>query len=155
MSEDLFQLLPNRGVMNGGLYCLRHRVAIILSSPAGNHPELAAEPDTGHPRIDLQSTKTGLLGLLNRSKSSDTHPLLKGTGVGMDQWLNEDMGFADAVIFVLLAFADFSFLVYLRRARARRHRDQKMMRCLAIAVDMENASDSFPVLRRWPTRRAG
>jgi len=65
------------------------------------------------------------------------------------------MGFADAMLFTLLALADFCFLIYLRRVRARRARAQKMMRCLALAVERENASRPFPVAKRWVLRRAG
>jgi hypothetical protein len=154
MGKDLLQLLPNRGVLNGGLYCLRHRVAIILSSPAGCHPEVAAEPNIGHTGIAFQSTKTGLSVLLVWLKSSDTHPLPPGLGSSAGRCFNEDMGYADAIVFTLLALVDFCFLIYLRRVRARRAREKKMMRCLALAVELENTSRPFPVARRWPFQRA-
>jgi hypothetical protein len=50
------------------------------------------------------------------------------------------MGAADAILFALLALADFCLVFHLHRRRQRRRRSQRMMRMLRIAIRRETAS---------------
>jgi hypothetical protein len=47
------------------------------------------------------------------------------------------MGFADAMLFAILALADMVLLVHLHRRRQRRRREQRMMSCLRSAAQRE------------------
>jgi len=63
------------------------------------------------------------------------------------------MNAADALVFALLALADLSLMVHLRRARMRRLRIKRMMRSLELAVQRENAAAPAAPARRWPPLR--
>ncbi|SPF47898.1 hypothetical protein SBA4_3800003 [Candidatus Sulfopaludibacter sp. SbA4] len=63
------------------------------------------------------------------------------------------MNASDALVFALLALADLSLMVHLRRARARRLRMKRMMRCLELAVERENAAAPAVPAKRWPALR--
>ena len=65
------------------------------------------------------------------------------------------MNVVDAAVLALLAMADIALLVQLRRARARRIREDHMMRCLKLAVDRELHGQPFAPAKPWSLRRAG
>lgn len=66
------------------------------------------------------------------------------------------MNSVDAMVFALLVLADLALFFHLRRARCRRTRARRMMHCLALAVQRENAAHPFAAAaRQWPLERAG
>lgn len=48
---------------------------------------------------------------------------------------------SDALVLALVAIADFAFIVYLRRRRHRRLRQERMMESLGLAVRRFNTAD--------------
>ena len=63
------------------------------------------------------------------------------------------MNVVDALVFALLALADLSLIVHLRRARMKRLRIERMMRSLKLAVQRENAAIPAVPPRRWAALR--
>jgi len=60
-----------------------------------------------------------------------------------------------ALILGLLAIADLACIVHLRRRRAERLRNERVMRSLELAVQRENFVQQPAPARRWPpVRRA-
>jgi hypothetical protein len=61
----------------------------------------------------------------------------------------------DALVLALLALADVALMVYLRRARGRRIREERVMRSLRIALQRDsNGESSRPLVKPWTLRRA-
>ncbi|HLK69482.1 MAG TPA: hypothetical protein VKU19_38895 [Bryobacteraceae bacterium] len=66
------------------------------------------------------------------------------------------MNMVDGAVLGLLAVADIAMLVHIRRARARRIRDERMMRSLKLAVHRSlNNDEIIPAADPWALRRAG
>jgi hypothetical protein len=65
------------------------------------------------------------------------------------------MNVVDAAVLAILAVADIGLLVHLRRARARRIREDRMMRGLKLAVERELHGRPFAPAKPWSLRRAG
>jgi hypothetical protein len=66
------------------------------------------------------------------------------------------MNAVDGALLALLAVADLALLVHLRRARARRIRDERMMRSLNLAVHRDLTAQAIaPSVKPWTLRRAG
>ena len=64
------------------------------------------------------------------------------------------MNAADAILLGLLAMGDLALVVFLRRARARRIRAERMMRCLRMAIQREIGQKEVRS-NYWRIRRAG
>ena len=65
------------------------------------------------------------------------------------------MHVADALLLLLLALADVALMVYLRRARARRLRQERMNRSLQLAIRRELGTQRLTPRRYWRMLRAG
>ena len=66
------------------------------------------------------------------------------------------MGLADAMIFLLVAFADLCLIVHLRRRRRRRAAaSERMMRSLELHIRRELSPSTVVGPRKRPLLRAG
>jgi hypothetical protein len=65
------------------------------------------------------------------------------------------MNVVDAALLAFVALGDMVLLIHMRRTRARRIREEQMMRCLSLAVQRELTAQALaPAPKPWAFRRA-